>query len=109
MKKQDIEHLEVMLGKVFRRGKDLKQMPEWSTEVLAAVRRCHATENIAINSQVIPVRMMWQLATGLVVVALLCSVLYMSIQFQRSSVIEVPLDSFDNTINLIMQIKEKNL
>ena len=104
MKKQDINHLEAILAAVFRSGKDLHPTPEWRAEVMGAVRRCHAVENIAVNAAMIPLRLMWRLAMVSAAAALLCAALYMAFPVQKSSVIEVPLDSFENAVTAVTKI-----
>lgn len=104
MKKQDINQLEAMLSAVFRAGKDIHPAPEWREGVMGAVRRCRAAENAAVNSAMIPVKLMWRLAMGSAVAALLCAVLYMTFPAQKSSLIEVPLDSFENAVTIVAQI-----
>jgi len=104
MKKQDINQLEAILSAVFRAGKDQRPTPEWRVGVMGAVRRCHAAENIAVNFAMIPVKLMWRLAMGSAVAALLCVVLYMTFPAQKSSLIEVPLDSFENAVTVVTQI-----
>ena len=103
MKKEEIDRLEIILAAVFRTGKDLHPTPEWRTGVMAAIR-CHAVENIVINASMIPLRLMWRLAMVSAVAALLCAVLYMAFPAQKSSGIEVPLDSFENAVTIVTQI-----
>ncbi len=104
MKQQNINHLEVILSAVFRIGKDVHPTPEWQAGVMEAVRRCHAAGNTAVISAMIPVRLMWRLAVGSAVAALLCIMLYMAFPAQKSSVIEVPLDSFESAVTIVTQI-----
>jgi len=104
MKKEEIDRLEIILAAVFRSGRDLHPTPEWRAGVMAAVRRCHAAENIVINASMIPLRLMWRLAMVSAVAALLCAVLYMALPAQKSSVIEVPLDSFESAVTIVAQI-----
>jgi len=104
MKKEEINHLEAILSAVFRAGKDIHPAPEWRTGVMGAVRRCHAVENIALNSAMIPVKLMWRLAMGSAVAALFCAVLYMTFPAQKSAVAEVPLDSFENAVTAVTKI-----
>ena len=104
MKQQDIGRLEVILSAVFRSGSDFHPTPEWRAGVMAAVRRYHAAEYRVINASMIPLRLMWRLAMVSAVAALLCAVLYMTFPAQKSTVTEVPLDSFENAVTAVTKI-----
>lgn len=104
MKKQEVNQLEAILAAVFQAGRDLHPTPEWRAGVMGAVRRCHAVENIAVNAAMIPARLMWRLAMVSAAAALLCAALYMAFPVHKSSVIEVPLDSFENAVTAVTKI-----